>query len=39
MEPDFVSYLRDYDNWEIEGEDGSGKSVSVVFAPGDCGCE
>ena len=39
MEPDFSSYLRDYDNWEIEGEDTSGNIVSVDFNPSDCGCE
>lgn len=39
MEPDFTSFLRDYDNWEIEGEDKSGNIVSVDFNPSDCGCE
>ncbi len=39
MESNFVSYLRDYENWEIEGEDAVGGLVSVDFSPGDCGCE
>jgi len=39
MEPDFVSYLRDFESWEIEGEDAVGSLVSVDFSPGDCGCE
>tara|TARA_B110001454_G_scaffold183160_1_gene178183 strand:+ start:146 stop:802 length:657 start_codon:yes stop_codon:yes gene_type:complete len=39
MEPDFVSYIRNFENWEIEGEDEGGGLVSVDFSPGDCGCE
>ena len=39
MESDFVSYLREYENWELEGEDEVGGLVSVDFSPGDCGCE
>jgi hypothetical protein len=38
-EPDFISQMTDDDNWEIEGEDDSGKMVVVATPSGkDCGC-
>lgn len=39
MEPDFAAYLRDYDSWELEGDDGFGNSLKVDFNPSDCGCD
>lgn len=40
MEPDFASFLRDPDNWEIEGEADDGSLVTKEFVPSeDCGCD
>lgn len=40
MESDFISYLRDHDNWEIVGEDEGGNEVSEMFVKtDDCGCD
>ena len=33
MEEDFVKYLRDDENWEIEGEDEKGNKKSVSVSP------
>jgi HK97 family phage prohead protease len=39
LEPKFVDYLRDDDNWETEGEDDDGATFAVPYMkkPG-CGC-
>ena len=38
-EPEFISQMTDDDNWEIEGEDDSGKMVAFALPAGkDCGC-
>lgn len=40
MEPDFCAFLRDNKNWEIEGEDESGKVKTAEYVPcKDCGDE
>jgi len=41
MESDFVAYLRDYDNWELEGEDDNGslRTEAFVKSEEDCGCD
>jgi len=40
MEPDFVSYIRDYENWEIVGDDENGDEISATFVKTeDCGCD
>jgi len=40
MEPKFASYLRNYDNWEIEGETPSGNLIKSAAVPNeDCGCD
>lgn len=40
MEPKFVSFLRDNNNWEMEGEDPFGNSMkSLVPLEEDCGCD
>lgn len=39
MEQDFCSFLRNSDNWEIEGENDYGDFVKSAIAPDqDCGC-
>jgi len=39
MEPNFSSYLRDNNNWEIVGESPAGEPMSAPFKGfGDCGC-
>jgi hypothetical protein len=42
MEKDFCGFLRDSNNWEIEGESDSGSLVKVLVPSDDeqdCGCE
>jgi len=40
MEPKFVAFLRDNDNWEMAGEDYFGNSMkSLVPLEEDCGCD
>lgn len=40
MEPDFCSFLRDNDNWEIEGESEGGNLVkTAVIDEAPCGCD
>lgn len=36
IEPDFVEYIRDDSNWEIEGEDMSGNLVKSDYVPTKC---
>ena len=39
MESDFVTYIRDYESWELVGDDGYGNAIKVDFNPSDCGCD
>jgi hypothetical protein len=41
MEKDFVAYLRDHENWEMEGENEKGELMTDIFVKSeeDCGCD